>query len=81
MAGRSAKQLRKLPARVQQDVRAVIDALAANPYPGGSVVLRGQFEGFRRVRVGYRHRIVYTADDAARIVRITWVGTREDVPY
>jgi mRNA interferase RelE/StbE len=60
----------------RRKIVALIRALAANPRPAGSEKLTGQ-ERYR-VRSG-RFRIVYSIDDAARVVLVVRVGDRRDV--
>jgi mRNA interferase RelE/StbE len=54
-----------------------IQALAAEPRPSGSEKLSGHNDRYR-VRQG-NYRVVYSIDDAQRIVLIVKVGHRRDV--
>lgn len=56
-------------------VRETIDGLADNPRPPGSKPLKGKHKGKWRVRVG-DYRIIYTINDAAKVVRILAVKPR-----
>jgi mRNA interferase RelE/StbE len=70
------REMRAVPANALRRVDAKIRGLADNPRPHGCVKL-ASLEGYR-VRVG-DYRIVYTVDDAARVVEIIAVDLRERV--
>lgn len=77
MEPRAAKDLRSVPTRDQVRVLDRIASLADDPRPHGSEKLVGMTDAYR-VRQG-DYRIVYTIDEAVRIVTITRVGHRRDV--
>jgi mRNA interferase RelE/StbE len=56
---------------------ARIQALASTPRPHGSRKLAGEEERYR-IRQG-AYRIVYTVDDAARVVEVFKIGHRREV--
>jgi len=73
----AVKEIERLPRR--EDRRRIvsrIQALAGTPRPEGAVKLSGQEQ--YRVRQG-SYRIVYSVDDAERIVVVVKVGHRRDV--
>lgn len=71
------KALAKLPRGDRERVAARIDGLATDPRPAGCTKLSGVANAWR-IRSG-NYRIVYTIDDAIRIVTVTRVGHRRDV--
>lgn len=72
----AARALSRLPRRDQTRIAARIDDLATNPRPQGVTKLSGA-EGWR-IRLG-DYRVVYTVDDALRVVTITRIGHRSQV--
>jgi mRNA interferase RelE/StbE len=68
------KEVRRLDPPVR---RRVIEALAGDPRPAGSVTLTGS-RGWRRIRIG-GYRVVYDVDDRARVVLVLRVGSRGEV--
>ena len=71
------KDLDRLSRQVQQRIARRVDSLAADPRPSGVESIAGH-PGYYRVRVG-EYRIVYSVDDAARLVTIEIVGHRSDI--
>lgn len=69
------KDLSNLPEDYAQAISQHIDALAEQPRPAGVKKLRGD-DGYR-VRVGI-YRILYTLDDAARLVTVYRVKHRRE---
>ena len=61
----------------RQRLVARIEALAEDPRPPGCEKLAGRSDRYR-VRQG-DYRVVYSVDDAARIVQIVKVGHRREV--
>ena len=61
----------------RQRLVARIEALAEDPRPSGCEKLAGRSDRYR-VRQG-DYRVVYSVDDAARIVQIVKVGHRREV--
>ena len=70
------KQVCKLPVKTQERINRAIARLADEPRPFGSRKLTSR-EGYR-VRVG-DYRILYSVDDATKIVVIYRVMSRGDV--
>lgn len=71
------KELERLPDTLLQRVFARIEALASTPRPPGCKKLRGAGDLWR-IRIG-DHRVVYTVDDALRVVEIRAIGDRKDI--
>jgi mRNA interferase RelE/StbE len=69
----AAKQLRRLAESDKRRVVAAIDRLASEPHAGS--VLKGEFAGLRRLRVG-DYRIIYEAVDRQLIVLVVRVAQR-----
>jgi len=53
-----------------------IDQLAINPAAGG--VLKGEYAGLRRIRVG-NYRVVYEVQDQQLVVLVIRIGHRREV--
>lgn len=70
------KDLRKLPVAQLKAVVAKIQALATNPYPSGSVKIRGSSELFRIRYADYR--IIYQVHDGRLTILIIKVGHRRE---
>ena len=70
------REIRELAKPISGRVIDAIRGLASTPRPRGAVKLAG-CTGYR-VRVG-THRILYTVDDASRLVTIVAVGHRREV--
>jgi len=70
------KDLRPLPKRAVRRLVARIEALAAEPFPAGSVKLAGA-EALYRIRVG-EYRIIYGVDPGTRVVLVHYVRHRKD---
>lgn len=70
------KEMDELPTSVFDRIAEAVLELETDPRPHGSRKLRGT-DGYR-IRVGV-YRILYTIDDASRIVEIVAVGHRRDV--
>ena len=56
----------------------VFDALESNPYPKASKSLKGELEGFSRIRVAHL-RIIYQIIESACEIRIVKIGPRGDI--
>ena len=76
LESRARSELLKLERKNVRQLTDVLDALELNPRPPGAKRLTGQ--GGYRVRKG-DYRILYTIDDASRVVRVYRVGHRSDV--
>lgn len=72
----AAKTLRKLPKQDRIRIVAAIDRLAIEPHAGG--VLKGEFAGLRRLRVG-SFRIVYEVVAGELLILVVRVGHRREV--
>ncbi len=70
------RELSRLDRQVLGRVIAAVDALGEQPRPSGVRKLAG-VEHTYRIRVG-EYRVVYTIDDAAKIVSIDRVRHRSD---
>jgi mRNA interferase RelE/StbE len=73
----AAKEIRALPTDVKQRVIKTIDSLSRDPRPRGSLKLKGSANLYR-VRVGV-YRVVYSIDDASRLIVITRARHRREV--
>lgn len=72
----AGKAFDQLPQATKQRVAAAIDNLAENPRHVGVIKLADS-DGYR-VRVG-RYRIVFAIDDAAALISIVRIGTRQGI--
>jgi len=72
----AVKALKKIALKDRERVISAIDALAINPAAGG--VLKGEFAGLRRLRVG-DYRIVYEVNDGELLVLVIRIGHRQGV--
>jgi mRNA interferase RelE/StbE len=70
------KELEALPVKARRKIIARIEGLASEPRPHGCEKLSG-LEQYRFRQGDYR--VVYSVDDAARIVLVVKVGHRRDV--
>jgi mRNA interferase RelE/StbE len=71
------KDLDKLPAKELDKIYKTISRLENDPRPVGVKKLRGHHDRYR-IRQG-DYRVVYTVDDASKVVRIFLVRHRKDV--
>jgi len=55
---------------------AAIDLLKVNPAAGS--VLKGEFSGLRRIRIG-NYRVVYEVQDQKLVVLVVRIGHRREV--
>ncbi|MEW6712695.1 MAG: type II toxin-antitoxin system RelE/ParE family toxin [Candidatus Riflebacteria bacterium] len=72
----AAKALERIPREDRLRIITAIDLLKANPAAGG--VLKGEFSGLRRIRIG-NYRVVYEAQDQELVVLVVRIGHRRDV--
>jgi len=72
----AVKSLRRVPTAERLRLIEAIDRLATEPTAGG--VLKGEFRGLRRLRVG-RYRIVYEVDEGELTILVIRIGHRSDV--
>lgn len=73
--GSAAKELGRIPNPMRGRIALAIDALAEQPFQGS--VLKGEFRGLRRVRVG-DYRIVYELLHEVLVVLVVRVAHRQD---
>jgi mRNA interferase RelE/StbE len=72
------KSIARLPRNVQERLSYAMRQLGENPRPRGCIQLKGQQDGFYRIRVG-DWRIIYTIEDDILLVVVVQVGPRGDV--
>ena len=72
----AARALRRIAADDRARLVSAIDRLADEPHAGG--LLKGEFAGLRRLRVG-RYRIVYEAMHEVLTILVVRIGHRRDV--
>ncbi len=71
------RELKGLSAQLNARIVPRLENLADNPRPPGCKKLKGGDKEWR-IRVG-SHRVVYTIDDANRLVEVTRIRHRSDV--
>ena len=72
----AAKSLGKVAKAERIRIIEAIDRLADEPFAGG--VLKGEFSGMRRLRVGH-YRIVYEVSKGELTVLVVRIGHRRDI--
>ena len=72
----AAKALEKMAKEEQQRIISAIDQLRDNPVAGS--VLKGEFSGLRRIRVG-NYRVVYEVQDQQLVILVIRIGHRREV--
>lgn len=72
----AAKALQRIAAPDRRRLIEAIDRLAREPHAGG--VLKGEFAGLRRLRVG-PYRIVYEIERRQLTVLVVRIGHRRDI--
>lgn len=72
----AAKALAKIARDDRVRIVDAIDQLRTNPAAGG--VLKGEYAGLRRIRVG-SYRIVYEVQDQQLVVLVIRIGHRREV--
>ena len=70
------KSLQRVPRSERLRIITAIDRLIEEPFAGG--VLKGEFSGLRRLRVG-QYRIVYEVFEGELIVLVIRIGHRREV--
>lgn len=70
------KALERIAREDRLRIVEAIDRLATNPSAGG--VLKGEFGGLRRIRVG-AYRVVYELRDDVLVVLVVRIGHRRDI--
>ncbi|MDO8635921.1 MAG: type II toxin-antitoxin system RelE/ParE family toxin [Dehalococcoidia bacterium] len=71
------RDLKKLPSTLEKRAMAALDRLKKDPREPGVKKLKGQKNEWR-VRVG-DYRILFTIDDAKRVVQVYRIGPRSAV--
>ncbi len=74
--GSAAKALRRVPRKERIKLIEAIDRLVDEPWAGG--VLKGEFSGLRRLRVG-RYRIIYEVFKKELTLLVIRIGHRSDI--
>ncbi|MDP2821957.1 MAG: type II toxin-antitoxin system RelE/ParE family toxin [Sulfuritalea sp.] len=72
----AAKTLEKIGREDRLRIINAIDQIKTNPAAGS--VLKGEFSGLRRIRVG-NYRVVYEAQDQRMVVLVIRIGHRREV--
>lgn len=72
----AAKALAKIEGEDRQRIINAIDQLKTNPVAGS--VLKGEFSGLRRIRVG-NYRVVYEVQDEKLVILVIRIGHRREV--
>lgn len=70
------KEIERLPKPERQRIIAAIDQLAENPHVGK--LLKGDFSGLRRIRVG-DYRAIYEINEGVVLVLVLRVAYRKQV--
>jgi len=76
---KAERKLQRLPRDVQKRMTAAMEDLSHDPQPPESRQLKGQLEGYRRLRIGRSHRLMYEVDHDERKVTVVNVGSREGI--
>lgn len=69
-----------LPGTIRQRIRRTIAQLAENPRPDTAKAVRGELNGYYRVRID-AYRIIYTVDDHVVVVEVVRVAKRSPRTY
>jgi len=72
----AAKALKRLAKVDRLRIVDAIDRLQTEPHAGG--VLKGEFSGLRRLRVG-RYRVVYEVDGHQFSILVVRIGHRKEI--
>lgn len=72
----AAKALEKVGREDRLRIIAAIDQLKDNPAAGG--VLKGEFSGLRRIRIG-SYRVVYEVQEQKLVILVIRIGHRREV--
>ncbi len=72
----AVKALEKVTREDRLRIIAAIDLLKTSPAAGG--VLKGEFSGLRRIRIG-NYRVVYEVQDQKLVVLVVRIGHRREV--
>lgn len=72
------KELERLPATETRRISEAVNNLSENPRPAGCKKLKGEKEYLWRIRVG-NYRVIYSIDDAVKIIEVRKIGDRKNV--
>ncbi|MBN1961462.1 MAG: type II toxin-antitoxin system RelE/ParE family toxin [Deltaproteobacteria bacterium] len=72
----AAKEIKNLPKQDKTKIIEAIDSLKTQPHVG--TLLKGQFTGLRRIRVGH-YRVIYEVRDTLLVILVLKIGHRLDV--
>jgi mRNA interferase RelE/StbE len=67
-----------IDAKTARRLNKVFEVLESDSKPTGAKALKGELEGFWRVRVGYL-RVVYQLNEMLQEIRIIRIGPRGDI--
>jgi mRNA interferase RelE/StbE len=74
----SAKLFAKIDRPLRLRISGAIELLSVVPHPPAAKMLRGDEQGWWRVRVG-EYRIVYTITDGRLLILVLRIGHRREV--
>ena len=76
---RVQRYARRLPADLTEKVKASLTKLAEDPenYPGAKQ-MAGQWQGYRRIRIG-NLRVIYSWEVEAGIIYVDYLGPRGEI--
>ena len=73
----AVKDLARIQRNYQKRIATAIATLAADPRPNGCTKLSGTRDAYR-IRIG-DYRVIYTVNDAVRIINIDKIAHRREV--
>ena len=73
-------ELARLPKAMQRRIASSIDEMEQDPFQGDVRPIRGEWQGFRRKRVG-RYRIIFRLDTEQHTIDIVAIRPRTDQTY
>lgn len=73
----AVRSLTSLPGRMGRQIADKLGRISQNPRSCNAKPLQGRHRGYYRVRSG-DYRVVFTVDDAARLVRVVGIFDRKD---
>lgn len=74
------REIETLPGHMRQRVRRAVAELSTEPRPPGAKALRGELEGYYRVRIN-SYRIIYAIEDDILVVLIVRIAKRTAQTY
>lgn len=75
---RARRDLKKLDPDAKDQIEKVIEALADNPRPQSSKLMKGNYKGYRRERT-CNYRIIYEVRDKELLVLVVRAGYRKNI--